>query len=116
LMPELFDSDLNSVRTMNAMLLYKAAAALGQSGRDASDKDIVMVKGMVGDPSSWFQGPTTYKDKIGTLMKIIGQQRDDDFKMLQPGAALQPRAGAVPAAAAPADPAVIDSLVNKYRT
>jgi hypothetical protein len=92
LIPELFDSDLNSVRTMNGLLIYKAAAAIGQSGRDASDKDIATVRGITGDPASWFQGPNTYKDKVGTLMKIVGQQRDDDFKMLQPGAAIGPRA------------------------
>jgi hypothetical protein len=122
LLPELFDSDLNSVRTMNGMLVYKAAAALGQSGRDASDKDIGIVKSLTGDPASWFQGPNTYKDKIKTLTDIIAQQRDEDFKMLQPGAVIGPRVGA-PTAPAPggtgapaAAPVDVDALVNKYRS
>jgi hypothetical protein len=113
LMPELYDPDPNSIRTMNGMLIYKAAAALGQSGRDASDKDIATVRGLVGDPSSWFQGPTTYNDKISTLMRITAQQRDADHKLLQPGAGIGPRRikvegvddmTAAPAASGPAPP------------
>jgi len=107
LIPELFDSELNSVRTMNGMMIYKAAAALGQSGRDASDKDIAIVRGLVGDPSSWFQGPNTYKDKINTIMRIVAEQRDSDFTMIQPGAVIGARTqgpGLTPAPAATTTP------------
>jgi hypothetical protein len=82
---------------MNGMLLYKAAAALGQSGRDASDKDILQVKRIVGEPDSWFTGPNTYKNKVTQLLTIVQQQRDSDNAMIQPGARVAPNAVNIPA-------------------
>lgn len=85
ILPALFDSNLNSIQTLNGLLVYQAAAAIGQDGRNASDADIKRVLSIVGSPDQWMQGPQTYLSKVTQLEQIITQQRESDVKILQGG-------------------------------
>lgn len=67
--------DLNpnasNIVKLNTLLRYYAASALaGQSGRELSDKDVKQAAELVGDPSSWLQGPTRY---LTGLEAVIGE-------------------------------------------
>ncbi|WP_156332647.1 hypothetical protein [Chelatococcus sp. GW1] len=95
LLPELFNPNLNSIETLNGFLVYKVAEALGQSGRGASDQDIQRVIQMVGSPSSWLTGPTTYENKIRTILDLVTSSRDAAQRALSGGAGAS--AGAAPA-------------------
>ncbi|ALA19361.1 hypothetical protein AL346_20505 [Chelatococcus sp. CO-6] len=50
---------------------------------------------MVGSPSSWLTGPTTYENKIRTILDLVTSSRDAAQRALSGGAGAS--AGAAPA-------------------
>jgi hypothetical protein len=93
ILPQLFDPNLNSIETLNGFLVYRAAAAIGQEGRGASDKDIARVEAMVGKPGSWLQGAATYRSKVQSALDIVKQQRAQDEETLRRNNVLTPGGG-----------------------
>jgi hypothetical protein len=113
----LFDPNASNIVKMNSLLLYKAAAALaGQSGREVSDKDIVHLKNIVGDPASWLEGSQQYLNGIQFVRDIAAQGMQSAEQSLsagdvRAGGATAP-APAVPAATPQAAPAATGAMTE----
>jgi hypothetical protein len=66
-----FDPKLPALHTAYDLLVFSAASTLaGQSGRGVSDKDVKLIKGIVGDPNSLFANPQNLGSKLDTLESI----------------------------------------------
>ena len=103
LIPQLFNPDLNSVQVLSGLLVYHAAASVGQNGRDVSDKDVARFQAMAGNPDSWFTGDRTFVNKIQTLMGETARQRAINEDYLRRNNVMAAPGGQAPAAtAAPA--------------
>jgi len=82
----LFDPNASNIVKMNSLLLYKAAAALaGQSGREVSDKDIIHLTSIVGDPASWLEGSQQYLNGIKFVRDIAAQGAQNAEQALAAG-------------------------------
>jgi hypothetical protein len=98
---EMFDPNLPALNSASNLLIYEGAAALaGQEGRDVSDKDIVRMKTIFGDPQSLLTSQETYLAKLNEVEKAVTRQAEADARVRgrQPGA---PAPAATPPAAAP---------------
>src|SRR5690606_20371357 len=83
LLPGVFDPNLAALQTTSDLLVYQAAAALaGQSGRDVSDRDVQMFKGVVGDPREWTATPERFKAKLDQMERILNAMRTVDQSAL----------------------------------
>ncbi|MFG1275154.1 hypothetical protein [Xanthobacter flavus] len=80
MLPGLFNPDLNSIETVNTLLLYKAAESLGQQGNGVSDKDIARMSQMVGDPTSWTTSAETYKNKLIAMDRALAYREQAHAK------------------------------------
>jgi hypothetical protein len=81
-----FNPALPRVVRANNMLIMKAAAAIAnQSGRNLSDKDVQFVKNIVGDPTSWTEGPKGYSAGLEQLSTIIDDNIKNSSGALQSG-------------------------------
>ena len=73
LMQSLYDPNLDEITKLSTLLAYKAASALaGQTGRGLSDKDFLVFKDMIGDPTGWF---TTQESFLTGIEKLQSLQR-----------------------------------------
>lgn len=72
LVPEMYDPNLSKVDAIWGILLYQGAAALaGQNGRSVSDKDIAMMRGIMGDPKGLFSSAESMKAKLGVVRQML---------------------------------------------
>lgn len=100
LIPEFYDPRLSEVEALWGILLYQGAAALaGQQNRSVSDKDISMMRNILGDPHSLFASNLSMKSKLDTARKLVAAQAGVNQKYLGGGpqadsAAPPPSAGA----------------------
>lgn len=70
-LPELYDPRLPAVETLGALMLYQGAAVLaGQSNRSVSDKDILMMRQIIGDPQSIFSSRQNFLAKAAQLRQL----------------------------------------------
>jgi hypothetical protein len=100
-----FDPRLDSLHTSADLLVYSAAEALaGQSGRQVSDKDVKMFKGIVGDPRDWMGNQQKFLAKMDTLEQILAMREGVVANNLRPGNPASPPA-APGVAASPMSPA-----------
>lgn len=102
LIPEFYDPRLSEVEALWGILLYQGASALaGQENRSVSDKDIGMMRAILGDPHSLFASNLSMKTKLDVAKKLVNAQAGVNQKYLggapagdgaaAPGAAAQPR-------------------------
>lgn len=108
LLSGVFDPNLPKIHTAYDLLVFKAAEVLaGQSGRGVSDKDVQVVKRIVGDPASLFANPQNLSAKLDIIETIADQNHDVASQYLRSGspAAAQAAPGvAAPPSAAPGAP------------
>lgn len=72
LIPELYDPKLPEIEAVWGLLLYSGAAALaGQENRSVSDKDIAMMRNIIGDPHALFTSRDAVKAKLDTARKLV---------------------------------------------
>lgn len=86
LIPELYDPRLSEVQALWGILLYQGAAALaGQENRSVSDKDIGMMREILGDPQSLFASNLAMKTKLDVARRLVSGYRDVNQQYLGGG-------------------------------
>ncbi len=72
LLPELYDPELPEVEMLGGLMLYMGASALaGQENRSVSDKDIALMKQIMGEPHSIFSSAESVKAKIMAARSVV---------------------------------------------
>lgn len=106
-----FDPKLPALQTAADLLVFSAAEALaGQSGRGVSDKDVKIIKQVVGDPREWMTSQEKYLSKMDTLEQILNIRQEVVDQNLRgaPGSSMPPAQAApgvnAPPASAPGAP------------
>lgn len=93
-----FDPSVPKIETAYDMFVMAAADAFAGGMNKASDRDIKIMKNIVGDPKSLFSSPESLNAKMGAVNDIIGINHDVNAQHLRGGAAT-PAAPAAPGAA-----------------
>lgn len=76
LVPELYDPDLPTVATLGGLLVYSGASALaGQENRSVSDKDVVAMREIIGDPRGWNESAMSIGVKVKLAADIVKEHR-----------------------------------------
>jgi hypothetical protein len=108
-----YDTGLPEVDTVWGLIIYSGASALaGQENRSVSDKDVVFMREILGDPKAILSSAPALKAKIDAARKIIASRQIVVDRYLGGGAppanaSAVPQGGtAAPAQSAPAQPAV----------
>lgn len=72
MVPELYNPNLSKVDAVWGILLYQGAAALaGQEGRSVSDKDIQMMRTILGNPKGMFASAESMKSKLAVVQQMM---------------------------------------------
>jgi hypothetical protein len=96
---EMFDPNLPAIVSAAHLLAFQGAAALaGQSGRDLSDRDLIIMRQVFGDPRSLLESRESFMAKLKTAEDIVDSMAAADKQFQGGAAAAQPTA---PPAAAP---------------
>lgn len=119
----IFDPRLPALHSAADLMVFSAAEALaGQSGRSVTDKDVKIIKNIVGDPTEWSSNQQKFLSKLETVGQILDLQQqviDNNLRRGSPAAPpaapgvaqppTSPAPGAQPAAPAtqPAAPAPV---------
>lgn len=98
-----FDPTLPKVETAYDMLVMSAADAFAGGMGRASDRDIKIMKSVVGDPRSLFASPESLSAKMAAINDIIGLNQGVNADQLRGGDA--PQAPAAPAPGVAPSPA-----------
>lgn len=98
LLSGVFDPNLPALHTAADLMIFSAAESLaGQSGRAVSDKDVKIIKQIVGDPREWMTSQEKYLSKLDTIEQVLNIRQEVVDKNLRGTNA----APAMPAQAAP---------------
>lgn len=110
-----FDRNLPALHTAADLLVFSAAEALaGQSGRNVSDKDVKLFKGIVGDPQSLMASREQYLAKLDTIEQILGINLDVTNQQLRRDPAAPAAPGAAPSSSVQAPGAPSPPLREKW--
>lgn len=121
LIPELYDPRLGEVEALWGILLYQGASALaGQENRSVSDMDVQIMRGILGDPHSFFSSNRSMASKLNVAKALVKRGRAINQQYLQQGTNVpDPQqdgpAGPAPQVA-PQSGSPVDALVDKYRS
>jgi hypothetical protein len=99
-----YDPNLPEIDTVWGLIVYNGASALADaSGRDLSDKDVAIMKGILGEPKSVLASAESLRAKLNIARDIIGMYTEIGDRHLggQQGVA-QPTTPTAPAPGAPA--------------
>jgi hypothetical protein len=98
-----FDPTLPKVETAYDMLVMSAADAFAGGMNKASDRDIKIMKNIVGSPRDLFASPESLNAKMAAINDIIGINQGLNTEQLRSGtpAAAQAAPGASPPPSAP---------------
>lgn len=104
-----YDTNLPTVRTLGVMLKYQLiAAALGQNGRDLSDKDLVQGEKLFPDPQGLFSSAQSTLATLDLFDRLMAGKKQEAMRRLNTGS-ISPQGGAAPpTAAAGAQPAATE--------
>lgn len=76
LVPELYDQSLPAVATLGGLLVYSGASALaGQENRSVSDKDVLAMRDILGDPMGWNESAKSINVKVALAKEIVVEHR-----------------------------------------
>lgn len=93
-----YDAGLPTVRTLGVMAKYQLiAAALGQNGRDLSDKDLVQGEKLFPDPQGLFSSAQSVIATLDLFDRLMAGKKEGAVARLNAGS-IQPGAMPVPAA------------------
>ncbi|TWA89586.1 hypothetical protein [Bradyrhizobium stylosanthis] len=95
-----FDPKLPALHSAADLMVFSAAEALaGQSGRSVTDKDVKIIKNIVGDPTEWSANQQKFLSKLDTVGQILDLQQQVIDNNLRRGSPAAPPAA--PGAASP---------------
>lgn len=98
---EMFDPNLPAIVSAANLLAFQGAAALAsQSGRDLSDRDLVIMRQVFGDPRSLLESRESFLAKLKTAEDIVDSMAAAD-KQFQGQSAVPQQPPAAPQPAAP---------------
>jgi hypothetical protein len=97
LLPEIYDPNLPAVDAIWGILVYQGAASLaGQSGRSVSDKDVLFMRKIIGEPKGLFENQQSLRAKLDEADRVIAGFSRENRRAL--GQEVTPAAPAAPAA------------------
>jgi hypothetical protein len=98
-----YDTGLPEVDTVWGLIVYSGASALaGQENRSVSDKDIAIMREILGDPKAILSSAPALKAKIDAARRIISSRQAVVDRYLGGQGGAQPAAPVAPAPGAPA--------------
>lgn len=87
LIPEFYDPRLSEVQSLWGLLLYQGASALaGQENRSVSDKDVQMMRAILGDPQSLFASGPAMAAKLDAAERVIQSYSNVNREVARDGA------------------------------
>lgn len=118
LIPEIYNPDLPRVQMLGGLMLYLGASALaGQENRSVSDKDIAMMKRIMGDPHGMFESHISIAEKIKLAQEVVAGDRAAALEMLERGTVMPDDAGGpAPEPGKPYDvPPTVENALDEAR-
>ncbi len=84
--PEFFDPDLANLPRLATLAAYQAAAALAQqTGRALSDKDFILFRQIVGDPTDFFSTQPKFLSGMKLLREVANRMLESRIEALEKG-------------------------------